>query len=87
MYEGTLNTPQWMKIPILASSYQPGNGRLSNEFQSGVYCCSVNDHNWHKMTATNINVVKECIRQIQQNVTFAKFMLRKNIQGKRIFYR
>ena len=39
--DGTLNTPQCMKIPILLSSYHLGNGRLSRDDQSGVYCCTV----------------------------------------------
>jgi hypothetical protein len=32
---GTEKTPQWMKIPIFASSYQSGNGRESIESQFG----------------------------------------------------
>lgn len=59
--DGTLNTPQWMKIPILLSSYHAGNGRESNDVQSGVYCCSVID-TWQKQTAImNILAKKESI--------------------------
>ncbi len=42
-----------MKIPILLSSYQAGNGRESIEAQSGVYCCSVNGKREQQITATN----------------------------------
>ena len=36
-YEGTENTPQCKKIPILASSYQGGMGLLSKDSQVGSY--------------------------------------------------
>ena len=35
---GTEKGPKCMKIPILTSSYQSGNGLLSKLSQSGVYC-------------------------------------------------
>ena len=34
---GTLNTPQWRKIPNLDLSYQSGRGLASREFQFGWY--------------------------------------------------
>ena len=34
---GTENTPQWIKIPNLASSYQSGSGCVSNESRVGLY--------------------------------------------------
>jgi hypothetical protein len=42
-----------MKIPILLSSYQAGNGRESIDAQSGVYCCSVNGKRRQHKTAIN----------------------------------
>jgi hypothetical protein len=50
-----------MKMPILLSSYHPGNGRESNDVQSGVYCCSVNGKNEQQIIATNTAAVKEYI--------------------------
>ncbi len=64
--DGTLKTPQWMKIPILLSSYQAGNGRESIDVQSGVYCCSVNGNREQQTTTTSIAPVKECISIICQ---------------------
>ncbi len=62
--DGTLNTPQWINIPTLLSSYHVGNERLSNEAQSGVYCCLVNIIWEKKVTAMNIHAINECILSI-----------------------
>ncbi len=43
-----------MKIPILLSSYQAGNGRESIDVQFGVYCCLVNGKREQQTTAINI---------------------------------
>jgi hypothetical protein len=59
--DGTLKTPQWMKIPTLLSSYHAGKGRESNEVQLAMYCCSVNGKKEQQTTAINTTVVKECI--------------------------
>jgi hypothetical protein len=59
--DGTLNTPQWMKMPTLLASYHAGNGRASNEAQSGVYFCPVTDRRQHGTTAAITRVVKESI--------------------------
>jgi hypothetical protein len=60
----TLNTPQWMNIPILLSSYHVGNGRLSNEAQSGVYCCLVKSIREQKIPIINIHAINEYILSI-----------------------
>ncbi len=57
----TLNTPQWMKMPTLLASYHAGNGRASNESQSGVYFCPVADRRKHETTAAITRVIKESI--------------------------
>ncbi len=59
--DGTLNTPQWMKMPTLLASYHAGNGRASNEAQSGVYFCPVTDRRQHETTAVMTRVIKESI--------------------------
>src|SRR3954471_8258654 len=38
---GTEYTPQWMKIPNLASVHHAGVGRLSTDAQSGATVCAV----------------------------------------------
>jgi hypothetical protein len=53
--DGTLNTPQWMNMPILLSSYHLGNGRLSRDGQSGVYCCTVTGRREQKTPRTDIH--------------------------------
>jgi len=58
--DGTLKTPQWMKIPTLLSSYQAGNGRVSSDAQSGVYCGSINGKREQQKKATN-TAAKNCI--------------------------
>ena len=59
--DGTLKTPQWMKMPTLLSSYHAGNGRESIDAQSGVYCCSVNGKREQQRTARKTAVARECI--------------------------
>ncbi len=57
--DGTLKTPQWMKMPILLWSYHAGNGRESMDVQFAMYCCSVNGKSEEQITARNTAVAKE----------------------------
>ncbi len=50
-----------MKMPTLLESYHAGNGRASNEAQSGVYFCPVTDRKQHETTAAIATVFKESI--------------------------
>jgi hypothetical protein len=65
--DGTLYTPQLMKIPTLLSSYHVGSGRESIDVQSGVYCCSVNGKRQQQITVANTVAMKECISFIYKS--------------------
>ena len=59
--DGTLKTPQWIKMPTLLSSYHAGSGRESIDVQSGVYCCFENGNKQQQRTAIKMVVGAECI--------------------------
>lgn len=59
--DGTLYTPQLMKIPILLSSNHEGNGRESNDSQFGAYCASFSCGKRPHTTAIHINVKEDNI--------------------------
>ena len=62
--DGTLNTPQWINIPTLLSSYHAGNKRLSKEVQSGVYCWLENGIREQRIPVINIHSTNEYILSI-----------------------
>jgi len=58
-YDGMLYNPQWRNIPILLSSYHPGNGRVSNDDQLATYCCSlVGREHTHRKNTTNASILQ-----------------------------
>ena len=58
-----------MKMPILLSSYQAGNGRESIDAQSGVYCSWENGKKEQQRTVRKLVVVKERIMVIYEMET------------------
>ena len=62
---GTEKGPKCIKMPILSSSYQSGNGLVSKLSQSGVYCPYEHVIRQIKLIITNFpsNIVRFC-RQI-----------------------
>ena len=56
---GTENTPQWIKIPTLASSYQSGNGLLSKLSHVGSYpLLHLTEYSFANVKFKNINDTK-----------------------------
>ena len=61
---GTENTPQWMKIPNLASSYHWGRGLESRLSHEGVYCVT-----FSKLVTVKISVLLEVCEDTASTVS------------------